>query len=107
MIWSTVVVIVLALMVLLFLVLFFTSTPGSFLGKVKTYFTYSNVDVVVDGCNILSSTEGSYSFCCEKKTVKYYLNGEKVSGDFSCGDLIEKSFINNQINGLNCGEISC
>ncbi len=106
-IWSTVVVMVLALMLLLFLILFFTNSSGGFLEKVRGYFSYSNVDSVVEGCNILSSSGSSYAFCCEKKQVKYSENGVKKSSDFSCNELVDKLFINNKINKMDCGEITC
>ena len=107
MVWSTVVIIILSLMLLLFIILFFTSNSGSFLENVKGYFSYSNVDSVVKGCNILTFSGGNYAFCCEKKNVKYYHNGEKVKGDFSCGELVLEEFISGKINIMDCGEISC
>ena len=106
-VWSTVVIIVLALMLLLFIILFFTSSSGNFLENIKGYFSYSNVDSVVQSCNVLSSSEAGYAFCCEKKQVKYYENGDKKQGDFSCTELADKEFVNNKINKIDCGGISC
>ena len=106
-VWSTVVIIIIALMLLLFIILFFTNTSGGFLGKVRGYFSYSNVDSVVDGCNLLVGSGSSYTFCCEKKQVKYYEDGNKKQGDFSCGELVNRTFINNKINVIDCGEIVC
>ena len=103
---NTVVILVLAITVLLFLVLFFTGAAGDFMGKIRSYFSYSNVDNVVESCNILSSTNSQYSFCCEKKSVKYYENGEKKDGKFSCNELTDRTFGSN-IGKLNCGEVSC
>lgn len=107
MVWSTVVIMVLSLMLLLFIILFFTGSAGNFVEKVKGYFFYSNVDSVIDGCTVLSSSGGNYAFCCEKKTVKYFDGGEKVEGKFSCGDLVDKSFTNGRINDLGCEDIQC
>ena len=107
MIWSTVVVIVLALILLLFILLFFTSSSGNFIEKIKSYFSYSNVDSVVSGCNIFWDSGSENSFCCEKKMVKYYSNGEKLEGEFSCDELVDESFISGKINVINCGEITC
>lgn len=106
-VWSTVVVIILAFMLLLFIILFFTNTSGSFVERIKSYFGYSNVDSVFQSCNVLSDSGSGYAFCCEKKTVKYYENGEKKQGDFSCNELVDKEFINNKINAFSCGGVTC
>ena len=106
-VWSTIVIIILAFMLLLFIVLFFTTSSGSFVDRIKSYFSYSNVDSVVQGCNVLADSGSGYVFCCEKKIVKYYSEGEKREGEFSCGELIDESFIDNRINNLDCGGVSC
>lgn len=100
---STIIVFILGFMLLLFLIFFFTGISGDFLTKVRGYFGYSNVDSVINGCNILVDTNAEYAFCCEKKTVKYYLDGEKSKNEFSCSELIGESFVNNKINNLECG----
>ena len=66
---NTIVTMVLAIAVLLFMFLFFTDAGGEFLGKVKGHSSYSNVDIVVDNCNFYADTEAEYSYCCEKKGV--------------------------------------
>lgn len=106
-VWSTVVIIVLALMLLLFIVLFFTTSSGSFIDRIRGYFSYSNVDSVIQGCNVLSYSNSEYAFCCEKKNVKYYESGDKKQGDFSCKELAEKEFVNNNINSIECSGVSC
>jgi len=102
---NTIVILVLALAVLSFLVLFFAVGSGGFLSEIKGYFSYSNVDSVVSGCNIAVDSGRGYEYCCEKKDVKYYMNGEKVEGDFSCRELLNKSFISG-LNDLEC-DIKC
>lgn len=106
-VWSSVVTIILAFMLLLFIILFFTNTSGSFVERIKSYFSYSNVDSVIDSCNLLSNSGSEYAFCCEKKQVKYYENGEKKKAEFSCGELVNKVFINNKINQVNCEGAIC
>src|SRR3989344_8957286 len=81
---NTVVVLVLAIMVLVFMVLFFTSVGGEFTNKIQSYFSYTNVDEVIEQCTILVDLESRYSYCCEVRTVKFYTNGEKDSGTFTC-----------------------
>src|SRR3989344_4861913 len=75
--------------------------------NIKGYFSYSNVDSIIEGCNILSSSNSEYAFCCEKKVVKYYIDGEESKGEFSCKELTEKAFINGRINNMMCGENIC
>jgi hypothetical protein len=104
---STIVMLVLAMMILLFLILFFTGGAGDFMGKIRSYFGYSNVDNVIEGCNILGDTSQTYDFCCGKKDVKYYIEGEKSEGKFSCYELVDQSFIGGNINSLDCLGVSC
>ena len=101
-VWSNVVAMVLAFAILLTLILFFTSSSGSFMERIKSYFSYSNVDSVVSGCNILIDSGQDYSFCCEKKLVKYYdENDEEKEAEFSCFELADEDFISG-LKELNC-----
>jgi len=103
---STIVILVLAVLVLLFAVMFFTTSSGSFIGTIKNYFSYSNVDSVVQRCNLLVSSNSLNGFCCEKIEVKYYLNDKKMNGMFSCRSIIDNG-IDNRVNGLSCEEVKC
>ncbi len=108
MIWSTWVIMILAFLVLIFLIMFFTSSSGSFLGNIKGYFTKTNVDSVVKGCNILSDSGDRYEFCCGKKQVKYLFEGKVIEREFSCNELMNKSFVNNEIkSNFICEEGGC
>lgn len=106
-VWNSFVVMILAIVVLLVLIGFFMMSSSNFMEKIKGYFSYSNVDEVVSGCNSFSQTNALYSFCCEKKEVKYYLDGEKKSGEFSCYELSLESFSDNRIINVGCAEVSC
>jgi len=99
---STVVVMILAIMLLIFFVLFFTMGSSGFVQEIKSYFSYSNVDSVIKGCNVLVDSGSSYEYCCGERNVKYYLEGDKSEGVFSCKDLADREFINGEIRGLNC-----
>ena len=101
---NTIVILVLAILVLIFLVLFFTGASNDFITKMKSYFSYSNVDQIVEKCNILADTNYQYSYCCEKKTVKYFENDKKVEDEFTCFELINKNFVN--VKELKC-EVEC
>ncbi|MEK6872995.1 MAG: hypothetical protein AABW90_03205 [Nanoarchaeota archaeon] len=104
---NTIVILVLAIVILLFLVLFFTEAGKDFFKKIRGYSSEVNVDEIITSCNILADTNSVYEFCCGKKVVKYYKNDKKIEGDFSCNELTNKTFINNKISSLDCGKIKC
>jgi hypothetical protein len=104
---STIVVIILAVMVLLFAVIFFTKGSESFLDAVKGYFSYSNVDSIIERCNIFADSNSVNGFCCEKIEVKYYIDDEKEKGMFNCRELSGKDFTNSRIKIFDCKEIVC
>ncbi len=101
---NTVVILVLAILVLLFLVLFFTSSSSDFTTKIKSYFSYSNIDNIIDRCNMLSDVSREYEFCCEKRTVRYYENSEKIEKEFTCKELPKKI---TDIKKLSCDNVAC
>lgn len=107
---ETVLLLILTVVAVVILLGFFTQTSQHLFGRIKSYFTYSNVDAVTESCNVLSSSGSSYAFCCEKKEVKYYdkdNNDEKAEGEFNCDVLADKVFTNNKINKISCEGISC
>lgn len=108
MIWSTWVVMILAVILVIFIIVFFTNSSTNFLDNVKNYFSKTNVDSVIKGCNILVDSGNNYDFCCGKKNVKYFVGRDIKNVDLSCFELMNKSFINNEIkSGINCGGSSC
>ena len=99
---------ILGFMILLFLVLFFTSSSEGFLGEVRGYFSYSNADAIVKSCNMIAGSGQEYNFCCDKKEVKYISNGIKEKTELTCNQVKDKDFARARINDLiNCGEITC
>lgn len=102
---NTIVILVLALVLLVVIIMFFTETSTGFFDKTKSYFSYSNIGNVVNGCSIFADTENKYSFCCEKKTVKYFENDRKIEEKLTCNEL-SKLEIGKEIKKLNC-EIVC
>jgi hypothetical protein len=107
MIWSTLIAMILAFTLLALLIFFFTSSSGGFFDTIRGYFSKTNVDSVAKGCDILADTGNFYSYCCEKKQVKYYLNGSLKEGDFSCGELLNQSFAKGQFKVLECEGVAC
>jgi hypothetical protein len=104
---ETVLLLILTVVAVVILLGFFNQSSQHLFGRIKSYFIHSNVDAVVESCNILSSSGSDYAFCCDKKEVKYSKDGKKAEGLFTCFELINEKFINNKINKINCEEISC
>lgn len=106
-VWNNVVLMILGIILLIFILLFFTGFSGDFLIKIKSYFSASNVDSIVDGCNILVDSNSGYSYCCEKKEVVYFKDNKKAKGNYSCKELSEMDFISGKIKILDCGSVKC
>ena len=107
MVMSTIVIIIISLVLLIAILFFFMNSSGTFSETIKSYFSYSNVDNSVQSCNILVQSGNTYSFCCEKKMIKYYSGGEKKQGEFSCGELSLEGFTSGKINKISCEGITC
>ncbi len=107
MVMSTIVIIIISLVLLIAILFFFATSSGTFAETVKSYFSYSNVDSAVQSCNLLTQSGNTYSFCCEKKSIKYYLNGEKKSSEFNCNELSFEGFTSGKINKISCEGITC
>lgn len=109
--FELILILILTVVAVVILGVFFSKTSGNFMGRIGNYFTYDNVDSVINGCNVLVSGGSEYSYCCDVKEVKYYeKEGEKrvkKQGDFTCNELVDKVFINGRINQMNCGDIGC
>lgn len=105
--WSTLVAMVLAIFLIVVLIMYFTGAWKSFIDNTKAYFSSSNVDNVIQGCNIWQGSDSSYNFCCEKQNVKYSLDGKKQELIITCKELENKTFISGRIKSLDCGGISC
>ncbi|MEK6914455.1 MAG: hypothetical protein AABW83_02280 [Nanoarchaeota archaeon] len=101
---NTVVILVISILVLVFLILFFTEAGSNFLSKIKGYSGYSNVDEVINNCNLYVDTEAQYSYCCDKKVVKYLENDKKIENKFTCLDINDKF---GGVKGMSCGGVKC
>jgi len=108
MIWSTWVIMVLAAMLLIFLILFFTMGSGNFLDNIKGYFSKTNVDSVVKGCNILVDSGSKYEYCCSRKDVSYLVNGDVKKGMYTCSQIYEMKLGGNETTtNIKCDDQYC
>jgi len=103
---STLILMILGVILLAVLIVFFTMGSGSFFDNIKMYFSYSNVDAVVTSCNLFVDTNVIYRYCCEQNKIRYYVNGEKKSGSFTCYGMLNESFTNN-LKEMKCDGTSC
>jgi len=106
-VWSNLVIMILAILLAAILIIFLTVGSKGFGDYIKGFFGYSNVDNVVNSCNLLVQSNSQYAFCCEKKNVKYYDNGEKLESEFSCFELLNKRALlgkdlGEKLNSLDC-----
>lgn len=106
-VWNFWIIMILSVIVLTFVLFFFSKNSENFLSEIKNYFSKTNIDSVIRSCNILASSGDKYSFCCDKKSVKYLVGREIRKGEFSCYELKNKNFSNNEISDLDCGNYSC
>lgn len=99
--FSTIIVIVLAILLLVFMILALNKSSGSFMDKINSFFSKSNVDSVVDGCNTLASQNQNYEYCCTKKTVKIS-TGKKL--EVTCLEARNNTW-GSKIEELNCESV--
>jgi hypothetical protein len=107
MIFSTWVIIVLSVILLIFLVLFFTMGSSSFINTIKGYFSKTNVDSVIKSCNILVDSNARYEFCCEDKMLKYKDAGIKEVS-VTCSEFSKMEISNNEVkSNIDCSLLNC
>jgi hypothetical protein len=97
-VFGTVVIIILSLIVLAGLVLFFLKVSGKFNDATSPFFSNSNVDSFVKGCNILVQSNSKFEYCCEKKEVKLNKGDKK---ELTCLEASSESW-GNEINKVEC-----
>jgi hypothetical protein len=66
---STIVVIVVSIVVLVVLIVGFTSGWGNLWGNISAFFGGSNVDSMVQACNVACTTQGQNAYCNELRSV--------------------------------------
>ncbi len=101
---NTVIILVLSILVLAFLILFFSEAGKSFIEKIRGYDSYSNVDSAIDNCNLYVDTDAKYNYCCEKKNIKYFQGEFKSEEKLNCLEISDKF---GGVEGMDCGGINC
>jgi hypothetical protein len=96
--FSTLVMIIIAIVLLIFLLTFLTKNFSTFKDKIDLFLGSSNVDNVVDSCNLYASNGQKYEYCCINKTIKV---SSRQKYDMSCFLASEKSW-GSEINKLDC-----
>jgi hypothetical protein len=96
--YSTIVALVVALIVLTLLIVFLTGGFNNFMQKIGIYTPVSNVDLVIQNCDVLASNQAKFEYCCLNKTVVF---SSKQKVDMTCFQAINFSW-GKDIDVLNC-----
>lgn len=99
--FSTIVVIVLSIILLIFLVMAITGSFKTLTDKVGAYFSTSNVDSIVEGCNNLVLQNFEYEYCCVNKAIRTTGN-KRVN--MPCSNASEQTW-GDAINKLDCSGV--
>ncbi len=99
---STIIVIILALVVLVFLIYGFSVGWGNLFDKISNFGGgQSNVQTIVQSCNLACTTNSQYDWCSLQRDVTFSTEG-KTDGKFTCAGLV------NQGVGLEaCAAVTC
>jgi hypothetical protein len=98
---GTIIIIILALLVLVFLIYAFFKSGGSLTDTLKNFFAGGpNVDTIKSACTAACTTQSTYAYCTESRTLKL---DDTTSWKGSCF-----AFASNGKGGIgSCGEVSC
>jgi hypothetical protein len=98
---GTIVIIILAVVVLVFVIAGFTMGWNTLIGKIRSFFGAGGetVDAAILSCNTKCTvTQQEYSYCCEKIKVRgLELNPSDV-GEYTCKDLKQNTRVGSSIN---------
>jgi hypothetical protein len=87
---STIVVIIVSLVVLVFLIYGFSVGWGNLLTSVKEIGGASNVASVVSACEIACSSNSQYDYCSVSRSVTFGKGEKDKNGDYTCSSLFYK-----------------
>ena len=68
--FNTIIALIIAIILLVTIIVFFTGGFNNFKEKIGSFFSDSNVDLTIDSCNRLVSMGASFDYCCVNKTIK-------------------------------------
>lgn len=99
------VVIVLLVILMVVLVIGFTTGWGDFWNKIINIGGgKSNVQAVIQGCQVACSTESSYDYCKRERDVVFEKDDEEKNGKYTC-DQLARSFLKEDLRG--CDKVLC
>ena len=101
------VVMIIAILVMMVIIGFFTIGSKGFMDNIRSYFSSTNVDSIIKGCNILVDSGNKYDYCCDVKTVKYEIDRVKKEVDYTCYNMTNQSFTNGELKTMDCQGYSC
>ena len=100
---TTIILIVLGVLVLTGLLFMLANQIGFFKEHVDV--AENNVDIVVNACNLLITSESLYTYCCEKKKVS--LGGGSTEVEASCDEANKLDWSSGRIETMDCSDVNC
>jgi hypothetical protein len=104
---TTIIMIVLSIAVLTILVVFLNSQTGFFSKWLKSQTSESTVDPFISNCNSLLNSESYYSYCCERKEVKFVSEDKIEAEKLTCGQALEYPWAKDRLQYSDCESITC
>jgi hypothetical protein len=104
---TTIVVIVLSIAVLAILLIVLNTQTGFFSKWLKSQTGESTVDPFISNCNSLLDAESSYSYCCDKKEVKFVLGDKAETMKISCGEAQGYNWSKEKLEVFDCLSTVC
>ena len=100
---GTLVIIVLAVVVLVFLIFGFTTGWGNLWGKIFNFGGGKvNVDAVITGCGIACDSQAEYDWCKTRELIEEDAAGKIVKRPIKCTDLTEPPYTLDKCDAIVC-----
>ena len=100
---STIILIVLGVLIMVGVTYMLMNQFGFFKGNVEGGQSSSNVDSIIEGCNLLVQSGQDYSYCCDVRDVK--TSTEEL--ELSCSESFGSAWTGGRILEVDCSSISC
>jgi len=104
---TTIIMIVLGVVVLTILLFILGTQTGFFSKWLKSQSSETTVDPFISSCNGLLDTEASYSYCCDKKEVKFISADKVETVKISCGESQEYNWSKEKLEVFDCSSTVC
>lgn len=104
---STIILMILGIALLVALLIMFVYQAGIFNKSVKSQNTETTVDSFISNCNGLLDGDLAYSYCCDKREVKFMSNEVLDKKELSCKEAQGYNWSSGRLDGFDCSNIVC